>query len=336
MTMEEKRYFYLDRILRIRFNYTLVLFTLLVVFLDFITSVYLHLEFIPADPPALLAYLVRLSFTPFFFSVMRLFYYKASDLLNHFAEQNWMDNSLREKFLLLKVQLSFLNKPVHHLLAAALANAVYLVILYSYVFPILKWSPFHVISNAVWAGMLGIAFYLAACGVRFTMKLLSLMHSPGVINPLHKDGMGGLSPVSKLLIDVFVLSGFVTGLWIGSIPYAFKYEFLFLILCLGLSIEIIVLGYAFYQLHATLKSYKSAEIEKYLSFFEEVQKALERTLTLDEKVDMLLRLSLAEIALTNIYKMHVWPIKYKDLIEVSSILMSFLPIVLQYLFTLYI
>jgi len=145
----------------------------------------------------------------------------------------------------------------------------------------------------------------------------------------HEDGMGGLSGLSRLLTEVVVLSVIAAGLWIGSIPYAFKYNFLLLILCLGLVIQLSILGYAFYQLHIMLNIVRNAKLQECFSIFRKAYAIYNRPL--EERVNFLIDLFLAEFALMQAYRLRLWPVDRKTMLESFSTSMSFLPLVLQYL-----
>jgi len=139
--------------------------------------------------------------------------------------------------------------------------------------------------------------------------------------------MGGLSGVSRLFTEVVALLAIAAGLWIGSIPYAFKYSFLLLILCLGLMAELSVLMYAFYQLHLMLSMIRRAKLQEYFSIFHKANAIRD----MEERVNFLIDLFLAEFALTQAYRLRLWPVDRKTILEAFSALTSFLPVVLQYL-----
>jgi len=254
-----------------------------------------------------------------------------NNVLDYLVKEFGEKEDLKKNLLLLKNQTLFLNKPKHHVLAGILANAIYLIVLYCYVFPILKWEPFHVFSNAFWVGILGIGLYVGIFGIRFYKRFLNILCSYNMVNLFHEDGMGGLSCISKLSINLAILSSLAAGLWIGSIPYAFKHTYILLILCLGLTMEISILLYVFYRLHSVLSFMKRVKTMEFFSIFKEVQLISEKVVPLEVKVDLLLKLSLSEFALIQIDRLRLWPISYKYILEILGTLTSFIPIILQYL-----
>jgi len=324
----------MDRIFRIKYPFSLLFLIAFVTLLDFSTSL-LRLKFLPENIVTLVAYLSRLSSIIFTFFTLRIFYYRLNNVLDSLVREFGEKEELKKNLLLLKNQTLFLNKPKHHALAGILANVIYLIILYCYVFPILKWEPFHVFSNALWVGILGIGLYVVIFGIRFYKRFLNILCFYRMVNIYHEDGMGGLSYVGKLLINTVIFSSLATGLWIGSIPYAFKYTYILLILCLGLAIETLILLYAFYQLHSILNFIKRAKTMELFSIFKEAQLISDRVVPLKVKVDFLLKLSLSEFALIQISRLRLWPISYRDILEIFGTLTSFLPIILQYLLAIW-
>jgi hypothetical protein len=67
--------FYMDQVLGIRYPLTL-LFVMLLIPADLLTSLVLRLRFLPKDEICFLAYIMRLLSIVFFFSVLRLLYYR--------------------------------------------------------------------------------------------------------------------------------------------------------------------------------------------------------------------------------------------------------------------
>jgi len=333
MMRMHREHSYIDRFWKISYPLTLLILLAFLIFMDFLISLVFRLRFFPKDPMDLVAYIMRLSSIIFSFSALRTIYYRADETISDLAGRFNRRKEIRESLISLKTEISFLNRPLHHLLAGILANALYLLILYSYVFPVLKWEPYHVFSNAFWAGMLGIGCYAAIYGIRSTSRFLNILRSYEVIDLYHEDGMGGLSGVSRLFTEVVALLAIAAGLWIGSIPYAFKYSFLLLILCLGLMAELSVLVYAFYQLHLMLSMIRRAKLQEYFSIFHKANTI--RDMPLEEKVNFLIDLFLAEFALTQAYRLRLWPIDRKAILEAFSALTSFLPAALQYLLYLF-
>ena len=331
----ERSLFYIDRLWKI--NYLLTLFILLtfVIFMDLLFSFIFRLQFLNEDLIDLIAYLTRLLSIVFAFSALRAVYYEIDRTLSDLADRFSEKKEVAERLISLKSETFFLNRPIHHLLAGALANVFYLAILYGYVFPTLKWRPYHVFSNACWVGILGIGFYVIIFGIRFASRFLNILRSYEVVNIYHEDGMGGLSSVSRLLTRVIVFLGVATGLWFGSIPYAFKYNFLLLILCLGLVMESSMLGYAFYQLHSTLSLMKKRKIRECFSICREARMMCDMSMPLEERVNFLTKLVLADFALTQVDKLRLWPIDYRTILETLSILTGFLPVILQYFLYLF-
>jgi len=326
----EGQHFYMDRIFRIKYPFSFLFLIVFIILLDFFTSLP-HFKFLPENTIGLVAYLSRLSSIIFAFFTLRISYYKLNNVLDYLVKEFGEKEELKKNLLLLKNQTLFLNKPKHHVLAGILANVIYLIILYYYVFPVLKWEPFHVFSNAIWVGTLGIGLYVAIFGIRFYKRFLNILRSYRMVDLYREDRMGGFSYICKLSINLAIFSSLAAGLWIGSIPYAFKHTYILLILCLGLTIETLILLYAFYQLHSVLNFIKRVKTMEFFSILKEAQLISEGVVPLEVKVDLLLKLSLSEFALTQIDRLRLWPISYRDVLELFGILTSFLPIILQYL-----
>ena len=322
--------FYIDRFWKISYPYTILSLLAFVTILDFSFSLFFHLQFLPEGAVDFMAYLMRLSSIVFAFVVLRTIYYKVGEMLSDLAKIFYRQEII-ESLISLKNNATFLNSPLHHLLAGILANALYLVVLYSYVFPVLKWSPYHVFSNGLWVGVLGVGCYLAIFGIRFVHRFLITLRFHRMVDIYHEDTCGGLTGVSRFLIEFVVLSGIATGLWIGSIPYAFKYSPLWLILFLGLVVELLLVIYIISHVHFTLSMIKREKIRETFSVFHKAHAIRDFRLPLGERVDLLIELTLAQFALTNAYRLRVFPIDYKVILEILGALTSFLPVILQYL-----
>jgi hypothetical protein len=326
--------FYLDQMLGVKWSLTLLIFAVFVVFIDFFISLVFHLNFLPEDKITFVAYIMRLLSIVFAFSALRFLYYKINDTINDLVKGCTEKGGLYKCLTLLKAQTSFLNKPGHHMLAGILANTIYMVILYNYVFPFLKWKPYHVFSNAIWVGILGVGSYIFVYGVQFSIKFSNTLNFHEVVDIYHQDRMGGLGCISKLLVDIVLLSGLAVGLWIGSIPYAFEHHFLLLIFCLGLLMEIFAVGHVFYQVNLVLNRIKREKIQECFQIYREARCKYEKSQSLKAKVDLLTKLSFAGLDLTEVNKLRLLPINYKDMLEFLGVLAGFLPIILQYLLTM--
>ncbi len=146
--------------------------------------------------------------------------------------------------------------------------------------------------------------------------------------------MGGLGILSRLFTDVVVLLSVAIGLWIGSIPYAFKHMVIMLMLFSGLVFAFFMLVYLFYQLHLIMEIVRSERMRESLSILREVQATYDRSLSLETRIDLLMRLLSAELVLMQAYRMRSWPVNYRIFLESLSTLMSFLPTFLQYICSL--
>lgn len=325
--------FYFDQFYRISYPYTILFLLVVIISGDFFISFIFQSRFLPEDVIDFIAYCSRLLSIAFAFSALRRVYNKMNEVLSDLAKR--CVGEARENLISLKNDVSFLNQPVNHLLAGAFTNALYLILLYGYIFPILKWKPYHVFSNAFWVGVLGIGCYVAVFGVRFGFKFLRIVSFYRLVDLYHEDMMGGLRGVSKLLTSVIVLSSVAIGLWVGSIPYAFKYGLILLILCLGLALGLFILGLIFYKLHSTLNLVRLEIVKENFSIFSEARKIYDTSLSTEERVNFIIKMLLAEFTLTQAYKLRVWPIDHKTVLETFNVLTIFLPITLQYIFYLF-
>jgi hypothetical protein len=324
--------FYMDQVLGIRYPFTL-LFIMLLIPADLLTSLVLRLRFLPKDEIYFLAYIMRLLSIAFFFSVLRLLYYRINYILDSLKEMD-RRGQFSESLAVLKAQTSFLNDPKRHFLAGFSANIVYVAIIYGYIFPVLKWEPYHVFSNAFWAGVLGAGLYVVFRGIQLSTKLLNLCISTN----LFQDEIDELNytsrfsaDIGRFSVDVAVLSSLATGLWIGSIPYAFKYNFILLILCLGLTLGTSVAGYVIYELHSMIDALRRRKIKEWFLTLQEAKHTYEKASSLDEKVDILIRLFLTEFYLMQADKLQIWPVNKRDMLKFLGALTDFLPVILQYL-----
>ena len=187
--------FYMDRFWRIKYPFTILLLIGLAVLIDFLTSTILGLEFFPRDYVELIAYLMRLFSIAFAFFSLRTVYYRAMNVIN-----SLIDMSSGERRNLASLEATFLNKPSHHIIAGICFNFIYLIILFIYVFPILRWSPYHLFSNSLWVGVLGIGFYVCIFSIKFVNRFMSMIKKWRAVDLYHEwEGLASSAGYSRML-----------------------------------------------------------------------------------------------------------------------------------------
>lgn len=323
--MDEKNsIFYLDRIPFISW-WTLVLIILILsIIIDLLTEFLLDWTYKVISSSLYIAYISRLASIVLGIFILRISFYDLNSVIDDIAER-FSRREIRD----LKISLNFLNNPWNHLISGITANILYLIILYTYIFPILHWKPFHVFSNTLWVGILGIGIYVAVSGLKFVSKALGLISELELIDPYNSDGIGGLTPISKILVKIVVLLGIASGLWVGSLIGSIGDYVILIILIIGLITELSILGYITYRLHKELVRVKSKLLNSHISSIKDL---LDKGWNVSNKVELLLKLFREQIILIQLDRMRTWPININTLLELTGLLLGFAPLILDFIF----
>jgi len=314
--------FYLDHLSRISWSVFITIIVSMVVFLDLFTQ-FLGWTYETISITLYTAYSSRLASIVFVFYTLRTSYYDLCNLINEMS-----DRLNATEIRILRDNLNFLNNPVHHLFSGAVANILYILILKLYIFPVLHWRPFHIFSNSLWVGMLGIGVYVALFGCIFTFRSLRMISGYKLIDPFSSDGMGGLAPISKITIKIIVLVSIAIGLWIGSLIYSIEEYVLFLIMVTGVMIGLSVLGFITYKLHRGLTDVKNMLMKEHIN---KIKIIGSQDLGSSNKFELAINLLKEQIILLQLDRVKTWPINIDSLINLMGILLGFIPLIIQYI-----
>ena len=324
--------FYLDNLSRFKSEILTLFILILVIILDYVIGILFKFPDIPSFPSYIYtAYLSRLSSIFLAFYILKYLYIRLSEIINKLADVFSKDSGVSSIIISLRKDIEFLNNPSYHHLSAIIANIIYVFILVMYVFPILHWKPFHIVSNALWVGVLGIGLYIAVFGLRFVVKSLASIREYHIIDPNNEDNMGGLSIVSRFIIRTLILISIAEVLWIGSLIYSIKFYFISAVLIIGLLISSATLSYVIYGLHNVLLSVKSDLLRNHLSKLKNSYMIIhESSIELENKINYLTNLVSEFIIIQQLNKLKVWPIEFKDIMEILGLLINLFPIILSY------
>jgi len=224
--------------------------------------------------------------------------------------------------------------PKHHLLAGALAYIAYVIVIYSGIFPpYTSLTAYHAFSNAFWVGIIGVGGYVGIRGLKMTYKFFKPDNLRSHVDPYHMDMMGGLRMAYKFFMNIVIYLFFATGLWIGSIPYAFQSAPLLLLLCLGIALSFLSVALILHRLSSVLESVKNDKMKELYEKLNAIYNSESyRNASLDEKMNTIIELYLINLRLKKLEELRPLPdIK----ILTFKLLSGFLPVVLQYVVSLF-
>ncbi len=226
----------------------------------------------------------------------------------------------------------YLNNPIAHLLFFIGMCITYAIVIFFYVFPVLKWRPAHVFLNFIWSGSVGVAFCTVLGSIRFlqeTTKFLSTETRLVGFDPSHPDGCGGFRKIVEESIRAFSLSFVGIGLMISSIPYGFKYSLIFRIMLLTTLYILFVDSYVIYSIHRIIKKNKEflllhikEELDLIKTEFSKLKDTSDRILLKFEIIER-------ELYFQRATSLKVWPIGFSDIINFFAAFIGYLPIVLK-------
>ena len=303
--------FYLDRVSRFRAEYIILLTIFFAIPFDYVFDIILRPSGrLPIyDLLLVIAYLGRLGSIFAAFYIIKFLY----SGLNRLIDNMWLSlgsrDELKSIFTYLRDGTKFLNNPHHHILSALAANILYLFILYFYIFPVLGWQPFHVVSNAMWVGVLGIGFYVAINSLRFIHMTLKTIREYNLIDLYNADNVGGLSLISRFTVHALILLSIGEVLWFSSLIYSVKVYFISVILAFGFILSLTLLIYVVYGLHSILVDVKSRLLGDHLSNIKSSFEAIyDESVGLESKIDLLVGLVRDFIFIQQLNSLKTWPI----------------------------
>ncbi len=302
---------------------SLVLLVIALVFADYILSLSLGLSFL-VSPLETFAFSFRLLSICAAILALKYVWVKTTVFLNFYIDDE------KAKSLMLIRFAKIVNDPVRHIVAMIAASLVYNAGVFSYVLPILRWSPAHLVVNSLWTGIIGIGVYVAASGIIFLHDILPYLKEAISIrvDPYHPDGYGDLREFSVLVIKFFLLTVLLLGLLVASVPYAVNFTLLSAILLAGNVFASTLLSYSIYMFHEVLSDFKHKELVRVSKELSELRLEAERISTTEQKLLLYIDLRERESYRIKVSTLKTWPLSMTDVLSFAGAVVNFLPLLL--------